>query len=224
MIYSDNNNSQNYPDNVLEALENVEQLKLAGKHEESIKEATKLLVDDPDCVAALEELADNYVSLNDFSKAKKASERALLLYNDSYTAHYILGFIASSQQAWSVASKELTVANNLRSNNPEILRCLGWALFNNEQRTKGIVVLERALNIDPENSLTLCDLGICYLQTKNFEKSTELLRKACELDPNNKRARECYDAAINFSERFGSNVTINHKNSKNKTPYRKSFI
>lgn len=192
----------NYPEHILAALERIEELKLNGKHEQSIEEAEKLLCKDPDCVPALEELADNYVSLDAFEKAERACHRALNLDQNSYTAHYILGFISSHHQDWNGAVERLKTSNSLHANNAEILRCLGWALFNHGKRTQGIVTLERALNLAPENSLTLCDLGICYLQVKNFEKSIELLKKAMEIDPENKRIQECYRAAKGFSDRY----------------------
>ncbi len=75
-------------------------------------------------------------------------------------------------------------------------------MFNGKKRTQGVVILERSLNLDPENSLTLCDLGICYLQTKNFDKSVELLRRAMEIDPDNKRIQECYNATKGFRDRY----------------------
>lgn len=193
---------RDFPENIAEALNHIEELKLSGKHEKSIEEAEKLLCDDPNCVAALEEIADNYVSLDQFDRAEKACNHALKLSEKSYTAHYILGFISSQKQDWRTAINYLKQSNELHSNNPEILRCLGWAMFNSGKRTQGIVILERALNLDPENSLTLCDLGICYLQTKNFEKAIELLKQAMEIDPDNKRIQECYTAAKGFKDRL----------------------
>ena len=187
---------------IAEALSDIEELKLRGDHGESIKQAEKLLFDNPNCVSALEEIADNYVSLDQFDRAEKACERALKLNEKSYTSKYILGFISSHKQDWPRAIGFLKSSNDIHSNNPEILRCLGWAMFNNKKRTQGIVILERALNLDPDNSLTLCDLGICYLQTKNFEKSVELLKHAMEIDPNNKRVQECYSAAKGFKDRY----------------------
>ena len=201
-------NDHNYPDEILEALEEIEELKLEGQHYDSIKKAEALLSQDPDCVGALEEIADNYVSLDEYKKAQKACQRALSLNEKSYTAHYILGFINSQSQKWNEAADHLKTANQLKSNNPEILRCLGWTLFNSDKRTQGIVILERALNLDPENSLTLCDLGICYLQTKNFEKALQLLKKAMEIDPNNKRIQEVYKAAQSFRDKF---IGVNKK-------------
>jgi tetratricopeptide (TPR) repeat protein len=195
-------NDKNYPDRVAEALDRIEELKLSGEHEKSIKEAEKLLCDDPNCVEALEEIADNYVSLDKYDRAEKACQHALKLNKNSHTAKYILGFIHSQKQEWDKAIGYLKSSNELHSNNPEILRCLGWAMFNSKKRTQGVVILERALNLDPENSLTLCDLGICYLQTKNFDKSVELLRRAADIDPDNKRVQECYRAAKGFKDRY----------------------
>jgi len=212
-----NLNDEQYPPHVLDALEQVELLKLSGEHAKSIEVAQKLLVADPDCVAALEEIADNYVSLDEMEKAEKAAHRALALDHNSYTAYYILGFLASNQQKWDISVEFMKKANSLHPNNPEILRCLGWSTFNANKRAQGIVILERALNLDPENSLTLCDLGVCYLQVKNFEKSVELLKKAMDIDPDNKRIQECYRAAKTFSERY--NAIVNPK--KRTTPQRK---
>ncbi|PIZ72827.1 hypothetical protein COY07_02785 [Candidatus Peregrinibacteria bacterium CG_4_10_14_0_2_um_filter_43_11] len=199
-----NQDDFDYPEDVLCALEAIEELKLSGEHEKSITEAEQLLFKDPDCVAALEEIADNYVSLDRFDKAEVACRRALDLHQKSYTAYYILGFVASHKQDWETAVNDLKKANELHPNNPEILRCLGWSLFNHGRRTQGVVILERALNLEPESSLTLCDLGICYLQIKNFDKSIELLKKAMEIDPENKRIQECYTAAKGFSDRYTS--------------------
>lgn len=218
---SSTQDEENYPNHILEALESIESLKLSGAHEESISEAQKLLVQDPNCVAALEEIADNYVSLDQFDRAEKAASHVLKLDKDSYTGHYILGFLTSHQKKWTKAVSLLKKANELHPNNPEILRCLGWATFNTNKRTQGIIVLERSLNLDPENSLTLCDLGICYLQTKSFNKSIELLKKAMEIDPDNKRIQECYRAAKGFSERYST--IAEPAQTKRRTPQRKSF-
>jgi len=214
-----NPDDSKYPAHILDALENIETLKLSGEHKESITAAEKLLIEDPNCVAALEEIADNYVSLDEFGRAEKAAKRALKLDKESYTGHYILGFLVSHQQKWEQAVEHLKKANALHPNNPEILRCLGWSTFNTGKRTQGIIVLERALNLDADNSLTLCDLGICYLQTKNFDKAVDLLKKAMEIDPENKRIQECYQAAKGFSERYS---TLSFP-AKKRTPQRKSF-
>lgn len=175
----------------LERLECAEQLKLSGKHEEALRILEELLIEDPENVPALEEVADNELSLGHLARAERAAKRAVSIGKKSYTGHYILGFIRSQEEKWDLALKELKIANSLSPNNAEILRCLGWALFNASQRAQGIVTLERALNLDQENPLTLCDLGVAYLQVHNLRKSGALFQRALEIDPENDRAREC---------------------------------
>ncbi len=171
----------------------AEQLKFDGKYDEALTVLEELLVVDPDNVTALEELADNELSLGQYERARVAASRALALDGKSYTAHYILGFIASHFEDWNASIEKLKTANALEQNNPEILRCLGWSLFSSGKIVEGMVTLERALNLEEQNPLILCDLGVVYLQSKNFQKSKSLLRRALDLDPMSVRVRECLD-------------------------------
>ena len=182
------------PPHVLEQLEQAEQLKLAGKHEEALAILELLLLDDPSNVSALEEVADNELSLERYTRAEVAAHQAIALDAGSYTGHYILGFIRSHEEKWDAALACLREANRLKANNPEILRCLGWVLFNMNQKPQGVVTLERSLNLDHDNTLTLCDLGVAYLELKNLGKARALFLRALDLDPTNPRARECVSA------------------------------
>jgi tetratricopeptide (TPR) repeat protein len=179
---------------VLERLEKAEQLKLDGMHLEALAILEDLLIEDPENVSALEEVADNELSLNHYDRAEAAAKQAIALDRDSYTGYYILGFLRSRTEQWEEAVVHLRRSNALKSNNPEILRCLGWALFSVGERAQGVVTLERSLNLDNESTLTLCDLGIAYLQLRNFSKSKSLFLRALDLDPGNLRARECIEA------------------------------
>ena len=183
----------------LERLERAEQLKLTGKHEEALVILEQLLMEDPENVPALEEVADNELSLNHVHRAERAAKEAISICGRSYTAHYILGFLRSQEKRWTEALRELREANNLNPNNPEILRCLGWALFQYGKHAQGVVTLERALNLDQENALILCDLGVAYAEAHNIKKAASLFTRAVEIDPGNARAREC----IKMVQRLG---------------------
>ncbi len=176
---------------VLERLELAEQLKLAGNHHEALAILEESLLEDPECVSALEEIADNELSLGRYDRAETAAAQAVKLDDQSYTGFYILGFLRSRTDHWDEACRHLRRANMLKPNNAEILRCLGWALFSGAQRAQGIVTLERALNLDADSALTLCDLGVSYLQLQNLPKAKSLFDRALDLDPQNPRAREC---------------------------------
>ncbi len=180
-------------DDTLDSLERAEQLKLQGKHEDAIVLLEELLMEDPANVPALEELADNELSLDHYARAEAAAERAITLDQGSYMGHYIVGFLCSQEGKWAESLTELTLANKLKANNPEILRCLGWSLLRSGQRPQGVVTLERSLNLDNDNALTLCDLGVAYLEMQDTPKARLLFQRALELDPQNERARECVD-------------------------------
>lgn len=178
----------------LQRLEEAEQLKLMGQHKEALVILEQLLIEDPENVAALEEIADNELNLENAERAETAANRAISLDPQSYTSYYILGFLYSQNEEWETALDNLQTANALKPNNAEILRCLGWALFSNGKRTQGVVTLERALNLDSENPLILCDLGVAYLQAKNFSKAKTLFVRTLDIDPTNLRAQKCVQA------------------------------
>jgi len=188
--------SSTYDDQAVQVLEEAERLKLNCQHEESITLLEDLLSKDPANVAALEELADNELSLEQYDRAVVAAKQAVALDAESYMGHYILGFASSLKEEWEKAHESLSIANRIRPSNPEILRCLGWVLFNMEKKVQGIVTLERALNLDPDNTLSLCDLGVCYLHTKNYKKAHLLFERALDIEPENERARECVEAVV----------------------------
>lgn len=186
--------NSNLPQDVLERLEKAEHYKLSGKHKEALDILVELVLEDPSNVAALEEIADNELSLERYARAEIAATQAVALDSSSYTGQYILGFIRSQEGQWEDALKRLKHANKLKPNNPEILRCLGWVLFKIGQRPQGVVTLERSLNLDSDNALTLCDLGVAYLELRTFSKARALFLRTLDLDPQNTRARECVEA------------------------------
>ena len=179
---------------IIERLEKAEQLKMEGKFEAALKMLEDLLIEDPENVSALEEIADNELSLENYNRAEAAAAQAVEIDEKSYTGHYILGFLFSQKNQWQVAVDHFQNSNKLKSNNAEILRCLGWSLFNMGRRAQGVVTLERALNLDDTNVLTFCDLGVAYLQTNNPKKAKDLCQKALEISPDNQRVRECVQA------------------------------
>ncbi len=176
---------------LIDLLNQAEDLKMEGKYEEAIAVLEQVLIADPNNIEALEEIADNELSLEHYDRAANAARSAIAVDKESYTGYYILGFVASHLERWDEAVQMLRTANGLKHNNPEILRCLGWALFSSGDNVDGVVTLERALNLDASNPLTLCDLGVIYLRMNNFAKAKALFQRALDVDPGNARALDC---------------------------------
>lgn len=179
-----------YPERILRYLERSEDAKFDENHEEAIRWAKKAVIEMPDCAGALEEIADNELSLDNEAAAEIAAKRALEINPNSFSALYFLGFIESNRNHFKESIRLLRLANAQKENSPEILRCLGWSLFMIGEYQRGMTVLERALNLQPNDSLILCDLGICHMRTESFEKSIALLEQAQHLDPEDPRIRE----------------------------------
>ncbi|PJC36625.1 hypothetical protein CO046_04385 [Candidatus Peregrinibacteria bacterium CG_4_9_14_0_2_um_filter_53_11] len=180
----------------------ADELKMEGRHEEAVSLCQNILMSDLECVEAYEELGDNYLSLREYERALKALKRSIALDPDSANANYLLGFTYSALGEWELSIETLERADQLQSNHPEILRCLGWSLFHYGQKKKGIIVLERALNLSQDDCLILCDLGVCYLNDKNFARAIELFSTVLAIEPENDKARECLKACQFFQKEY----------------------
>lgn len=182
-------------------LQMADEKKLQGLHEEAIKICESILNEDLDCAEAYEEIGDNYLSLRQFDKALAALNKALSLNPDSANAHYLVGFTYSAMNNWDNSIEELEVADSLEPNHPEILRCLGWSVFNSGRRKQGLILLERASEMSKEDILILSDLGICYLNERDFDKAEKVFQQVLSLEPQNDKARECLKACNYFRKK-----------------------
>ena len=185
-------------------IEKLEGLRQEEKYEEAIELANKLICKDPSFAQAYEELGDVFLCQKELTKAEKALLYAVKLDPTSTNAHYLLGFCygASGRYEESVAS--LKVADGLWPNNPEVLRCLGWSIFQVSagKRKEGIEVLERAVALRPMDVLTMTDLGVCYLTDRQFEPATSILTEALKLSPDDERIKEALENAEFFKIQF----------------------
>ncbi len=191
-----------YSRKVMSQLAQSEEFKISGNHSKAIEIAETILLDDPGCLAAVEELADNFLSLDKLPEAEKAANFAIKLSPTSYIGNYVKGFIELSRGKWENALQFLLAANLEHPNNPEILRCLGWGIFHLGKKIEGIATLDRALNLRPDDPMILCDLGVCLLHCNSFDRAVTLFERALAIAPTNERAMECLEAAKEFRKKF----------------------
>ncbi len=182
--------SLQYEDYILEMLENAENLKFEGHFQGAVELLQKIIISEPKCAEAYEELGDNYLSLRELTKAKKALAQALKISPNSPNAHYLMGFLLSLEEKWEKSVEELEKADKMFPNHPEILRCLGWSFYNNNRKAQGIAVLERSLALNPSDPNILCDLGVCYMNSTQYDKAHTIFLKVINIDPDSEQARE----------------------------------
>jgi len=175
---------------IIELLEKAEKFKIAGDFKKSIDCLETVLVFEPKCFEAFEEIGDNYISLRKLKEAKKALEQAIKISPESANAHYLLGFLFSLEQKWKKSVEELTKADKFFPNHPEILRCLGWSMYNQNRKSQGIAVLERSRNLAPTDTNILCDLGVCHMSSANFSEAEAAFLEVVRIDPKSEQAQE----------------------------------
>ena len=207
------NLSDQYDDHVLHLLEQAEDLKFNGQFDAAIKILQQIIIVEPTCTEAYEELGDNYLSTRELKKSEKALKQALKLDSHSANAHYLMGFLLSLQEKWGKSVEELEQADSMFPNHPEILRCLGWSFYNNNRKAQGVAVLERSAELNPEDPSTLCDLGVCYMNSLQYEKAKKAFSKVIKIDPNFGEVQE-YLSVINgvateLDKKGGRNGTKN---------------
>lgn len=183
-------------------LKEADALKLQGKHLEAIALANRMILMDMDYAEAYEEVGDNFLSLREHDKARKALKHALKLRPRSANALYLLGFLYSSTGEFDQSVETLELANRAQPHHPEILRCLGWSIFHHGDHQRGLLILERAHAMVPKDTLVICDLAVCYLNDRQFGKTINLLEEALRIEPNNEKAKDCLETAKFFQREF----------------------
>jgi len=176
---------------ITELLKKAVELKTSGDSQGAIKVLHSVLVDDFRCSEAYEELGDNYISMRQLAKAEKALDQAVKCNANSSNGRYLRGFLYSLQEKWNNSVAELEQANAIAPNHPEILRCLGWSMYNENRGQRGLAILERSESLRPSDPNILCDLGVCYMNSADYLNARKSFQKVIDMNPNSSQAREC---------------------------------
>jgi len=164
-------------DIVKQSIVEVEALKAQDKFEEALFALEKTVIKYPDDYRIYEEISDIYMFLGEFKKAILAVDYALEINPESATGNYLKGFILLSDGKIADAVSLLEKSNTLMPNNAEVLRNLGWSYHVLGQTQRGISILNRALNLSPNDVLITEDLAMALIGTGDINKGNELLKK-----------------------------------------------
>jgi len=142
----------------LPIIDHIEELKEQKRYSEARVVLEGAIARYLDRYELYEELADVYIYEGEYDKATLALDHAETLEKDSSTGLYLRGYMALINNDFSTAISFLERSNIKSPNNPEVLRNLGWAYTMIGDIKKGVILLQRALNIAPEDELIMEDL------------------------------------------------------------------
>lgn len=164
-------------DNVKLLIQEVENLKNKKEFKKALSLLQESLSKYNDDYRLYEEIADIYLYEWKYLKAQKAIDFALDMHNDSATWNYLKWFILLSRNRAKEATTYLEKSNKLMPNNAEVLRNLGWAYTQIEREIKWILILRRALNINPSDNLIAEDLAMALIWNWEIREWNQLLEK-----------------------------------------------
>ena len=176
-----------------------------GKYQKAVACYELILADEKDDF--IRELAfwgagECYLNLNLFEDAERYLRKAIELNPENANYHCLLGATLTKRERFEEAIFEFEEASRLAPNNPEILRNLGWAIFMKGDIDQGRALIERSLELDPENVLALCDLAVVLMRGLQYQKAERLLKKAQKIEPNNPFVEKTLAACEFFRRKF----------------------
>ncbi len=164
-------------DIVKQSIVEIEALKSQDRFEDALFALEKIASKYPDDYRIYEEISDIYMFLWEYKKAILAVDYALEINPESATGSYLKWFILLSDGKIAEAVALLEKSNKLMPNNAEVLRNLWWSYHVLGQTQRGISILNRALNLSPNDALITEDLAMALIGTWNIRQGNELLKK-----------------------------------------------
>lgn len=87
--------------------------------------------------------------------------------------HYQMGLSYLGERNYTSALIDLTEANKLDPDNPEVLYSLGMAYMGKKRPDLAESMLQRAIILKPDYSVARNDLGVAYLELKRWENAIQ---------------------------------------------------
>ena len=133
-----------------------------GKHAEALAHFDIVRAKDPDNTQLLHRLADAYLALREWEKAKTTAERTLEIDPGSAHAHLTLARYFLHHRQPEQAAEAALSATGLDFANPRGHFLLGIALFQQNNWTAAIHALRNNLQFNPKNGLAYRHLAQAY--------------------------------------------------------------
>jgi len=149
-------------------------------------------------------IGEIYLTYNDPRRAIRPLEMALEINQENFRTHYLLGNAYGRILRFEDAIEELQVANEIKPEDDEVMRNLGWIHCMAGKYQKGREYLKQALKINPQNSLIYNDMAASFMfSTDRDLKSAETwLKKAMSINPDHPFIQQTYQAFLEMKEQL----------------------
>lgn len=176
-MYSEENPYNHTMNHDLPIIDEAERLKTQKRYTEARVLIEWAISRYPNRYELYEEIADIYIYEGEYEKAEKALDYAETLESGSSTGLYLRGYMALIRNDFQTAIQNLEQSNVKSPNNPEVLRNLWWAYTMTGEIKKGVILLERALTIAPDDILIMEDLWVALLTQWKIQEAREYLSR-----------------------------------------------
>ena len=175
-----------------------------GKHEDAVDLLFAIAKRQPDHESVFVLIGEIYLTNNEPKRAIRPLEVALELNQDNFRTHYLLGNAYGRILRFDEAIKELMVANEIKPNDDETIRNLGWIHCMAGRVDDGRHFLKKALEINPKNGLIYNDLAASYMFTskRDLPNAERWLQKALSIEPEHPFIQQTYQAFVTLKNSF----------------------
>jgi len=181
-------------DSARQIVEKAIELAAKGDFREAIELLYEVVERFPNFIAGYELIGDLYLKIAKPDLAIRPLEMALEINPDRYLTHFLLGCAYGRMLRFEEALEELEIARQMRPDDSEILRNMGWVSCMAGDVIRGREILYQALEMNPDNGLIYNDLAASYLFTsdRDLHKAGYWLEKALEVEPDEPFIQETY--------------------------------
>jgi spermidine synthase len=161
-----------------------------GVYDQAVAIPFGLARDDPNNVAALEQLASVLSDLNDVERMRPVVARLRLVAPSSEAAHYYSAALSFMENRLDVAVAE---ARRVLQQNPQHAKAhnlLGACLASLGQRDQARTAFRASLTANPRDPATYNNLATLEMQSGNLALANRYFAEALTIDPSSKAARE----------------------------------
>nr|WP_313302636.1 type IV pilus biogenesis/stability protein PilW [Diaphorobacter sp.] len=133
------------------------------------------------------ELAANYLQNGQTAVALEEAAQSINTDPTFADAYHLRGLIYMQMNDVGQAEDNLSRAQNMRPNDPDIMQNLGWLRCQKEQYAQADHLFDKALATPgyAARTRTLMSKGVCQARAQQFEQAEATLLKAYEMDAGN---------------------------------------